>query len=74
MVKTQTELTEAEARERLAVLSAKAREFYQAIDAFGSEYDCDTVGLGCWMVDIDGVLDEIKEDIDNTFPSEGEDD
>jgi hypothetical protein len=70
MAKTQTELTETEARERFTVLAAKAREFFLAVQAFQNEYDCDTVGLSEWTDDMDEVLCNIREDIDNTFESD----
>ena len=67
MAKTQTNLTETEAHERFAVLSAKAREFILEIQDFQDAYDCDTVGLSEWIDDIDQVMYEIDADINSTF-------
>lgn len=72
MAKTQTELTETEARERFDILSSKAREFFLAVRDFQEAYDPDTVGLDDWTEQMDNVLNEIEEDIDNTFPEEEE--
>lgn len=68
MVRTTTNLTEAEARERLVALTAKACGFFHAVLDFQDAYDCNTVGLSDWVDTMDSVLDKIKEDIDNTFP------
>lgn len=70
MAKTQTELTEAEARERFAILSAKARDFFQDVWAFQRAYDPDTVGLDDWVADMDEVLSDISADIDSAFETE----
>ena len=72
MAQTQTELTEVEARERLAVLSAKAREFFLAVQDFQNEFDCDTVGLSEWVDNMDEVLSDISADIDSTFETDEE--
>ena len=72
MAQTQTELTEVEARERFAVLSAKAREFFRAVQYFQDAYDCDTVGMSEWVDDMDEVLSDISADIDTTFESDEE--
>lgn len=67
---TRTELTKAEARERFAVLSAKAREFFIAVQDFQNAYDPDTVGLSEWVDDMDQVMYEISANIDSAFEAD----
>ena len=67
MTKTVTALTQAEVDQHFEKLQNAADTFFNAINVFKSKYDPSTVELGQLVEQINFTLDDVQEDIDNTF-------